>query len=65
VLAAIIWFAVWVFQQKSGRVLSVPKLSMLLASVNLVIGGILGSFSASRSRARSTPRMASLARTPR
>jgi hypothetical protein len=41
-LAAIVWFAVWVFQTRAGRALTVPRLSILLASVNLVIGGFLG-----------------------
>jgi hypothetical protein len=41
-LAAIVWFAAWVFQARSGRTLTVPRLSILLASVNLVIGGFLG-----------------------
>lgn len=41
-LAAIVWFAVWVFQQRASKPLTVPRLSMLLASVNLVIGGVLG-----------------------
>jgi hypothetical protein len=41
-LAAIVWFAVWVFQARSGQSLTVPRLSILLASVNLVIGGFLG-----------------------
>jgi hypothetical protein len=42
VLIAIVWFAVWAFQQRARQTLSVPKLSILLASVNLTIGGILG-----------------------
>jgi hypothetical protein len=33
---------VWVFGARAGRELTVPGLSMLLASVNLVIGGLLG-----------------------
>jgi hypothetical protein len=41
-LAAIVWFAVWLFQARTGRTLTVPRLSILLASVNLVIGGFLG-----------------------
>jgi hypothetical protein len=41
-LAAIFWFAVWAFQARGGRPLTVPGLSMLLASINLVIGGLLG-----------------------
>lgn len=41
-LAAIVWFAVWAFQQRTGRAPTVPRLSMLLASVNLTIGGIFG-----------------------
>jgi len=41
-MAAIVWFAVWVFGARAGRELTVPGLSMLLASVNLVIGGLLG-----------------------
>ena len=41
-LAAIVWFAAWVFQARSGRTLTVPRLSILLAAVNLVIGGLLG-----------------------
>ncbi|MEX0985783.1 MAG: hypothetical protein WD096_12165 [Actinomycetota bacterium] len=41
-LLAIVWFAVWVFQQRAGQMLTVPRLSILLASVNLVIGGVLG-----------------------
>jgi hypothetical protein len=41
-LAVIVWFAAWVFQARAGRTLTVPRLSILLASVNLVIGGLLG-----------------------
>lgn len=41
-LAAIVWFAVWVFRTRAGRAPTIPRLSMLLASVNLTIGGILG-----------------------
>jgi hypothetical protein len=41
-LATILWFTVWVFQVRSGQTMTVPRLSMLLASVNLAIGGILG-----------------------
>ena len=41
-LAAIVWFAAWVFQARVGRTLTVPRLSILLAAVNLVIGGLLG-----------------------
>lgn len=41
-LAAIVWFAFWLFQARSARSLTVPRLSILLASVNLVIGGFLG-----------------------
>jgi hypothetical protein len=41
-LAAIVWFAVWVFRTRAGRALTVPRLAILLASVNLVIGGVLG-----------------------
>ena len=41
-LAAIVWFGVWVFQARAGRSLTVPRLSILLAAVNLVIGGLLG-----------------------
>ena len=41
-LAAIVWFAVWVFQARAGRTPTVPRLSILLAAVNLVIGGLLG-----------------------
>ena len=41
-LAAIVWFAAWVFQARAGRSLTVPRLSILLAAVNLVIGGFLG-----------------------
>lgn len=41
-LASIVWFAVWVFQVRTTRTLAVPGLSILLASVNLVIGGVLG-----------------------
>jgi hypothetical protein len=41
-LLAIVWFAVWVFQARAGRTLTVPRLSILLAAVNLVIGSILG-----------------------
>ena len=41
-LAAIVWFAVWVFRARVGRPLTTPRLSILLASVNLVIGGLLG-----------------------
>ncbi|HEX4942485.1 MAG TPA: hypothetical protein VFW51_08110 [Actinomycetota bacterium] len=41
-LASIVWFAVWVFRGRTARALTVPGLSILLASVNLVIGGVLG-----------------------
>ncbi|MBA3738546.1 MAG: hypothetical protein H0W97_08240 [Actinobacteria bacterium] len=41
-LAAIVWFALWVFRVRAARQLTVPGLSILLASVNLVIGGFLG-----------------------
>jgi hypothetical protein len=41
-LAAIVWFGVWVFQTRAGRPLTVPRLAILLAAVNLVIGGFLG-----------------------
>jgi hypothetical protein len=41
-LAAIIWFMVWVFQQRAQVTMTVPRLSLLLAAVNLAIGGILG-----------------------
>ncbi len=41
-LAAIVWFTVWVFQQRAGRTRTVPRLSIELAAVNLTIGGILG-----------------------
>lgn len=41
-LAAIVWFAVWVFQRRAGLTMTVPRLSMLLAAVNLTIGGVLG-----------------------
>jgi hypothetical protein len=41
-LTAIVWFAVWVFQARAGQALTVPGLGILLASVNLVIGGALG-----------------------
>lgn len=41
-LAAIVWFAVWAFNARLSRVLTVPRLSMLLASINLVLGGVLG-----------------------
>lgn len=41
-LAAIVWFAAWVFRARAGRTLTVPRLSILLAAVNLVIGGFLG-----------------------
>jgi hypothetical protein len=41
-LAAIVWFALWLFGARGGRPLTVPGLSMLLAGVNLVIGGLLG-----------------------
>jgi hypothetical protein len=41
-LASIVWFAVWVFRVRTARTLTVPGLSILLASVNLVIGGVLG-----------------------
>jgi hypothetical protein len=39
---AIGWFAVWAFLARAGAVLTVPRLSMLLASINLVIGAVLG-----------------------
>jgi len=41
-LLAIVWFAVWAFRARAGAVLTVPRLSMLLASINLVIGAVLG-----------------------
>lgn len=41
-LATIVWFAVWAFQHRAGQTPTVPRLSMLLASVNLTIGGIFG-----------------------
>lgn len=41
-LAAIVWFAVWLFQRRAGLTMTVPRLSMLLAAVNLTIGGVLG-----------------------
>ena len=41
-LAAIVWFAMWVFRTRAGRPLTVPRLAMLLAAINLVIGGFLG-----------------------
>ncbi len=41
-LAAMVWFAAWTFGVRAGQTLTVPKLSMLLAQVNLVIGGVLG-----------------------
>jgi hypothetical protein len=41
-LIAIVWFAIWVFQQRASQDPTVPKLSILLASVNLTIGGVLG-----------------------
>lgn len=41
-LAAIVWFTAWVFRAWSENPRTVPRLSMLLASVNLTIGGILG-----------------------
>jgi hypothetical protein len=41
-LAAMVWFAAWTFGERKGQTLTVPKLSMLLAQVNLVIGGVLG-----------------------
>lgn len=41
-LAAMVWFAAWTFGERKGQTLTVPKLSMLLAQVNLLIGGVLG-----------------------
>lgn len=41
-LAAMVWFAAWTFGVRRGQTLTVPKLSMLLSQVNLVIGGVLG-----------------------
>lgn len=41
-LASIVWFAVWVFRVRAAGTLTAPGLSILLASVNLVIGGVLG-----------------------
>jgi hypothetical protein len=41
-LVAIVWFTVWAFGRRAGAPLTVPRLSMLLAAVNLTIGGILG-----------------------
>ena len=41
-LAAMVWFAILTFGVRQGQTLTVPKLSMLLAQVNLVIGGVLG-----------------------
>lgn len=41
-LAAIVWFAVWLFTNRTSTTPTVPRLSILLAAVNLTIGGILG-----------------------
>jgi hypothetical protein len=41
-LAAMVWFMVWAFGARRGHAMTVPRLSMLLAMVNLVIGGVLG-----------------------
>jgi len=41
-MVAIVWFAVWLFRQRAGQPLTIPRLSILLASVNLMIGGVLG-----------------------
>jgi hypothetical protein len=41
-MVAIVWFAIWVFQQRSGASANVPRFAITLASVNLVIGGLLG-----------------------
>lgn len=41
-LAAIVWFGVWLFTQRASTTPTVPRLSMLLAAVNLTIGGVLG-----------------------
>jgi hypothetical protein len=41
-LAAIVWFGVWLFAQRASTTPTVPRLSMLLAAVNLTIGGVLG-----------------------
>jgi hypothetical protein len=41
-LVAIVWFNAWVFQRRADGPMTVPRLSMLLAAVNLTIGGVLG-----------------------
>jgi hypothetical protein len=41
-MVAIVWFMVSIFQRRHAQPLTVPRLSMLLASVNLTIGGVLG-----------------------
>jgi hypothetical protein len=41
-LAAIVWFAVWVFRARGGHAFTVPSLAITLAAINLVIGGFLG-----------------------
>jgi hypothetical protein len=41
-LAAIVWFTVWIFQHRAEVTVTVPRRSMVLAAVNLTVGGILG-----------------------
>jgi hypothetical protein len=41
-LAVIVWFAVWTYRQRATAPMTVPRLAMLLAAVNLSIGAILG-----------------------
>ena len=41
-LIMMFWFAIWTFQQRRGEPLNLPKLSLLLAMINVCIGGILG-----------------------
>ncbi|HET9671494.1 MAG TPA: hypothetical protein VFQ40_01430 [Actinomycetota bacterium] len=41
-LAAIVWFAIWVVRTRAGGARTVPGLAIVLAAINLVIGGFLG-----------------------
>ena len=41
-VVVIIWFMVWAFGARKGTPSTVPKFGVLLASINLTIGGLLG-----------------------
>ena len=41
-LAVVIWFTVWAFLVRRGKPLTVTSFGMLLATINLTIGGLLG-----------------------